>query len=225
MTSPHFINKRPARVCFIFIFLFAVLSMIDCSRLPKHFPTDSFKARRLDARADQAMIAENYESSIDLHQRVLKLQPNDALNLYHLGYAYGQTDDVVNEIHFYRKAIDAGMTNNDELYFNLGMAYGEQEQIRQALQSFQRGIAINPTSAENHFGAGLVYENMQQYPLAESHFLTSARLDPRQIEARLHLARLYLQSGDYQKAQDQLNQALAIDPKNRSAMDLMRQLK
>ncbi len=218
-----FMKRMPRMFCTLSILL-VVLATADCTRLHSGLSTDSFKLRRLDTRADQAMVAGDYAASIELHKRVLKLQPNDPLNLYHLGFAYGQTGDVANEILFYRQAIDAGMTANDELYFNLGMAYGERQQLQEALAAFERGMAVDPQSAENHFGAGLAYEALEQFSAAESLFLSAARLDPRHIESRLHLARLYIKLGDKEKADNQLNQVLEIDPQNRSAIDLRRQL-
>jgi Flp pilus assembly protein TadD len=63
-------------------------------------PALARKADRLvcDVAADNALAAQDYPTAIDLHRKLLRLGKNNALAHYHLGFAYGMTANVSEEI-------------------------------------------------------------------------------------------------------------------------------
>ncbi|MBW2109393.1 MAG: tetratricopeptide repeat protein, partial [Deltaproteobacteria bacterium] len=111
-----------------------------------------------DKAADDAMRRRDFQAGVILHERFLVDHPDNGLALYHLGFAYGQLGDHVNEVAYYEKAISAGFKDEDIL-FNLGMAYGELGQMNKAVDAFQEALKISPGSADNHFGLALVYQS------------------------------------------------------------------
>lgn len=123
-----------------------------------------------DREADEAMKRNDYHEAIRLHQKMLENEPDNALVLYHLGYAYGQLGDHDREVWFYERAAVLGYTEGN-IFFNLGMAYGELNRIDEAIESFQKALTLDPENADTHFGLGLAYQRNVVDCQAEGEFL------------------------------------------------------
>jgi tetratricopeptide (TPR) repeat protein len=176
-----------------------------------------------DREADEAMKRHDYQEAIRLHLRIVETEPDNALALYHLGYAYGQMADHDREVFFYQRAAALGFQEN-HIFFNMGMAYGELNRIDEAIESFQKALKLDPDSADNHFGLALAYQRGVEDPQAEEEFLKAIELDPTHVEARLYLSMLYADRGEMQKAASQLRDILEIDPSNRGAREFLRRV-
>ena len=81
-----------------------------------------------DVAADIALETQDYPTAIDLHRKLLRLEKDNALAHYHLGFAYGMTGNVSKEISEYRTAISLGL-NAWDLFLNLGLAYYDQHDL------------------------------------------------------------------------------------------------
>ncbi|MFW6147272.1 MAG: tetratricopeptide repeat protein, partial [Thermodesulfobacteriota bacterium] len=161
--------------------------------------------------ADEAMKRHDYQKAIRLHQEILQTEPDNALALYHLGYAHGQLGDHEREVFYYERAAGLGFKNN-HFFFNMGMAYGELNRIEESIKAFQKALDLHPDSAENHFGLALACQRGAADRRAEEEFLKAIELDPSHTEARMYLSMLYADRGEMQKAASQLKKILEIDP-------------
>ena len=175
---------------------------------------------RCDAKADDAMERQDYRAGIVLHQRFLEKEPGNALALYHLGYAYGQTGDHLKEVAYYEKAIGLGF-EQDLIFFNAGMAYGELNQGERSIRAFKKALDIDPASNDNHFGLAMAYQRNANDKLAEREFLKVIKSDPGHLDARLHLSMLYADRGDLQSACVQLRKILELDSTHRIAREFL----
>ena len=194
-----------------------LISFIGCSKDYKVVKPENTKTWMCNEHADGALKNGDYESGISLHQRILAAEPKNSLAMYHLGYALGCIGDHKQEVYYYEKAISHGYNQDNNLYYNLGMAYGELDMPAKAVFAFKSAIDINPTSADSHFGLALAYEANINFKLAEDEYLKAIKIDPKHLDARMHLSILYTDMGDLQKACDQLKKILEIDPTNESA--------
>jgi len=177
-----------------------------------------------DSRADEPMKRHDYRESILRHERFLEKNPGDALALYHLGYAYGQTGDHGMEAFYYEKAINLGY-KSDQIYFNLGMAYGELEEAGKAISAFHRAIKMNPRSADSYFGLALVYQRIERaHESAEEALQKAIEIEPGFLDARLNLSLFYVDTGRPEKAREQLRRILEIDPAHGMARDLLEKI-
>jgi tetratricopeptide (TPR) repeat protein len=176
-----------------------------------------------DREADEAVKRHDYEEAIRLHQKILETEPDNALALYHLGYAYGQTGDHEREVLFYKRAAVLGFTEGN-IFFNLGMAYGELNRIDEAIESFKKALTLDPDSADNHFGLALAYQRSMADRPAEQEFLKAIELDTSHIEARLYLSMLYADRGEMQKAAQHLRDILKIDPSNTGVREFLKRI-
>ena len=173
-----------------------------------------------DEEADNAMRQQDYEAGILVHQRFLEKEPENALALYHIGYAYGQIGNHLKEVFHYEKAIALGFGEH-RIFFNLGMAYGELNQGKKSIRAFKKALDIDPDSADNHFGLAMAYQRNLDDKLAEEEFLKVIKIAPGHLDARLYLSILYTDMGDLQKAGNQLREILEIDPTHKTAHEFL----
>lgn len=203
-------------LCSLIAWSFAVFSGAGCSTRALIKEGRSGKEWICDEAADEAMKQENYQAGIFLHQRLIEKEPKNALAIYHLGYAHGQTGNHEQEVSYYEKAVSLGY-EEESLFFNMGMAFGELNQIDKSIDAFKKALDINPENADSHFGLAMIYQKSAVDGLAEKEFLETIRITPRHLEARLFLSLLYADLGEMQKAKEQLREILKIDPDHERA--------
>ena len=211
---------------FLFGLMFSLLALCAGSGCSKAFlgkNAESNKRWICDKEADEAMKRNEYEAGIILHQRFLEKEPENALALYHLGYAYGQLGEHLSEVSHYEKAIAFGY-KRDRIFFNLGMAYGELNQKEKSISAFKKALEINPGNADNHFGLAMAYQKSATDKLAQDEFLKAIDIDPRHVEARLFLSMLYADWGELQMAAHQLRKVLEIEPTNARARKFLERI-
>lgn len=209
--------------CGLMFFLSALCIVSGCSKAFLGKNADPKKKWICDKQADEAMKRQDFEAGIVLHQRFLKKEPENALALYHLGYAYGQIGEHLREVAYYEKAIGLGY-KRDRIFFNLGMAYGELNQTKKSIRAFKQAIDMDPGNSDNHFGLAMAYQKSAADKLAEEEFLKAIDINPRHVEARLLLSMLYADWGELQKAADQLRKVLEIDPTNHRARKFLERI-
>jgi type IV pilus assembly protein PilF len=104
--------------------------------------------------------------------------------LNNLGWANYKKGDLLKAIENYRKAVslkpDFGLA-----YYNLGLAYRDQQQNEEAIKAFRNTVVLAPTFAEAHMQLGILYFNAQKAEDARREFQEVLRLTPQNENARL----------------------------------------
>jgi len=220
-------NRKSFRLwislCGLMFSLSAVCVGAGCSKVLSGKSAEPVKGWTCDKEADEAMKRNDYEAGISLHERFLEKEPENALALYHLGYAYGQIGEHLREVSYYEKAIALGF-REEGMFFNMGMTCCEIGQAEKATSAFKEALKINPGSADNHFGLGMAYHITVTNGLAEEELLKAIEIDPRHADARLLLSLLYADWGELQKAAGQLRKVLEIDPTNDRARKFLERI-
>ena len=72
--------------------------------------------------------------------------------------------------------------------------------LDQAIAEFEKIVALQPRSVEDHMVLGQLYTVKHQPEKAEAEFKTAQAIEPESEEVVLNLARLYAESGDLQHA-------------------------
>jgi tetratricopeptide (TPR) repeat protein len=197
--------------------LLFLLILSGCAAATREAPPEVW---RCDPQADAAVESGEWERARETHEAVLAEQPGNCLAMYHLGYIRGRLGDRAGEIQLYQDAMACGYTNDDQLYFNLGMALGDTDQFARARAAFEKAVAIAPDSADNHFGLGLMERAMGNDAAAEAALKKAIALAPRHWEARVALAQLYLDRNRWAEGRAQLEFILSAEPENQEALAL-----
>lgn len=157
------------------------------------------EAQVCDVDADQALGQEDYPLAIRLHINVLRLDPNNALAHYHLGFAQGMEGNGATEINEFRRAEALGLENWD-LFLNLGLAQLEKGDLDAATDSLRTAVLLGDEHSESHLNLAVVEERRGMLADAERETLSSLRLNRKQPDARNLLGVIYAQEGKTTRA-------------------------
>jgi Flp pilus assembly protein TadD len=103
----------------------------------------------------------------------------------------------------------AGFHHN---YFTYGVAYLQYEHLDQALDCFERAVAINPSQAGAYYNIGLIYLNRNVLDKAQANLEKAVQLDPSDANACNNLGVVSGENGDYDASQRYFEKALSLRP-------------
>jgi len=64
-------------------------------------------------------------------------------------------------------------------YNSLGICYSRMNRLDDAVESYRRAIAVDPSYAQAHLNLGFVYERLNQPDLSRNEYAEACRLDRR----------------------------------------------
>lgn len=184
-----------------------------------HQPSTKFSC---SDEADAAVERQDWKQAVEQHEALLKKTPDNCLAIYHLGYIWGKMGDRHKETDFYLKAVKCGYNTDDNLYFNLAMAYGDLGKFSEAIASFERAISLNPKGADNYFGLGLMTQAQGQTLKAQNALQKAVLIDFKHWEARILLTQILLDQGQLNAAADHLQLLEKEMPENEEVAELKR---
>lgn len=167
-----------------------------------------------DPRADAAVHNEQWQKALELHRQYLASEPGNCLAIYHLGYILGKLNHRRQEVSAYERAVACGYSQDDQLFFNLGMALGDLSEPERAIAALEQAIKINPGNAENHFGLGYIAQMTGRSTLAVTALKKTVELSADHMDAHVLLARIYLDQGRLAEARAHLERVQKNDPEN-----------
>lgn len=164
-----------------------------------------------DVEADYALGMEDYPLAIRLHQQVLQTRPASAVAHYHLGFAYGVSGNLGEELREYRQAEALGL-RLWHFFQNYGLASVENGDTAAAVSMFRNAVLLAPNQADTHFNLSLVYERTGRLEEALQEIEASLRIDPGRPDARNARAVISAEMGRYEDARRQWQELSHINP-------------
>ena len=171
----------------------------------------SSKEEVCDVKADSALGLEDYPLAIALHREVLLVHNDNALAHYHLGFAYGMTGRVSDEIAEYVAARSLGLRQWD-LFLNLGLAYLDQNDYPPAISAFQTAVLLGPDHPEAHFNLAMAYERSHRLDEAQQQITVSLRLAPMDPDEHNTKAIICTELGDLACARAEWTHLVQVAP-------------
>jgi tetratricopeptide (TPR) repeat protein len=197
----------------------SLLWFCGCSSLG---PSSGPKQWSCDPDADAAVARQEWDQAQRRHHWILEKEPGNCLAIYHLGYIWGKLGNRETEVAHYERAVRCGYTEDDHLFFNLGMAYGELDLMQKALASFEKAMELNPQNADNHFGLGMTAQAAGLTDKALKALAKAVRIDPRHWDARIALTRIYLDQSQIKAAGLQLEALVKGVPEDPELVELLK---
>src|SRR6478736_196957 len=104
---------------------------------------------------------------------------------------------------------------DDPVGYNMrGLALAQAGRTEQALDDFNRAIALRSDDAEALYNRGVLHQGERQYQSAIDDFSSAHGLVPQQVEPLLGRALSYLALGQAKEAAADLDEAVQNDPQN-----------
>ena len=167
------------------------------------------------ALAQSRLFARQVPAALDTLERLLALNGRnvDALKLKARAlYLAGRDADAERALN----AAAALAPVDDEIVYDLGRIYYQQNRYRDAAAQFQRAITLNPRSHKAYDNLGLATEALGDVPQAIRHYLKAIDLvhkdHPHYDVVYANLADLMLKLGEYWKAFDLAAEAAQRNP-------------
>jgi len=161
------------------------------------------------------LFARQVPAALDTLERLLALNGRnvDALKLKARAlYLAGRDADAERALN----AAAALAPVDDEIVYDLGRIYYQQNRYRDAAAQFQRAITLNPRSHKAYDNLGLATEALGDVPQAIRHYLKAIDLvhkdHPHYDVVYANLADLMLKLGEYWKAFDLAAEAAQRNP-------------
>ncbi len=109
--------------------------------------------------------------------------------------------DWINPVRFYEQTL-AHAPRSSRIINGLGMAYAEEKNFKQALLTYQKGIALNPQIPNFYHNTANVYNDMGEYANAERYYLKALEADPKFYFSAQQLVQLYRAQGKSDKEKE-----------------------
>ena len=126
----------------------------------------------------------------------------------------GVTDGPEASIIFWKTVIEK-KPNDIKAYNNVGFAYSQLGDYKEAIDYFKKAVEIDPNSAVSYSNIGLTYISLKDYPSAVPFLEKAIELDPDNslmAPAYHGLGANNLYSGKFEEAMPYLKKAIMIDP-------------
>jgi len=93
-------------------------------------------------------------------------------------------------------------------YFRLAQVQYEQGSTRNAIESVQKALKLDPGYAEAHYYLGFIHYQQSEYKPAEKEFRKAIHLNSYYTDAHNHLGLVYREMKEYDKALSEFQTAL-----------------
>ena len=163
----------------------------------------------------QSYFPENSDEAIDCYERLLEFDIDRAQIYYELGHLYMSKDDKLNSVSAFKLAVQNDPEN--PFYNNsLGYAYARAQLYDEAIEHYQRAIAINPDPEWTSIvcqALGAVYAGEKgNIEAAVSTYQAGIILDPKNYDLYIALGDIYMADYDLDKAIHSYCDAVILNP-------------
>ena len=110
--------------------------------------------------------------------------------------------------------LSAGNVTEAQSHTARGQALAKSGRTAEALEEFNRAVALDPYNAQALYGRALIYQGSNEHEFAIADFSAASGLNPQKPEPLLGRAISYLAVGKVKEAAADLDEASEADPHN-----------
>ncbi len=155
---------------------------------------------------------EDYDRAIEDYNKVIELNPNDAIAYKDRGLAYHYKKDYNLAIEDYNKAIELN-PKFTEAYIIRGTVYDDLEDYDLAIEDYSKAIELNPKYVTVYNNRGLAYYHKKDYDLAIEDYNKAIELNPKYFITYIIRGTVYDDLKDYDLAIEDYSKAIELNPK------------
>ncbi|WP_167568668.1 tetratricopeptide repeat protein [Brevibacillus migulae] len=216
---------------FIYALAFVLLFAYGCSEDSSNTTTNTKPSTQ--AEEQQASVNEDYQNAVALYEsnnldeamnifgELLKSNPKDGQNDFYIGNIYRKKNDIDSAIRFYQSAIQKTPTLV-AAYNNLAALQMAKESFDEALQTADKGLAVDSNFTDLKFKKGQILFVKQQYKESNT-MLTETAKDPAFYESYRFIGLNYLQLSDKAHALENFRTYLKLAPEGNPFKEQIKQ--
>ena len=153
----------------------------------------------------------NFDCAIENFEKILKINPDDAITYYNIGNIYKEKKEYGLEIKSYQKALTI-KPDHAESHNNMGNAFKAKGDLDAAIKNFISAISLKPDFAEAYYNLGTVMGQQGDSDAALKNYKKATEIKPQYFKAHLNIADALRNNGDLKLAIDSYKQAIKINP-------------
>ncbi|MGH9928935.1 MAG: tetratricopeptide repeat protein [Pyrinomonadaceae bacterium] len=183
--------------------------------------TDS--ASRRYEEGEVAYAAGEYQKAIEDFSESARLSPNWAEAHYALALSLTEMQQLKAAIDEFKRVLKLKAKYGLMVLsnYNLGNAYADLGEYKEAIDAYKQAIELNPELSEPHNNLGLAYAASGQPAEAVAELKAAVQLKPDFAAAHFNLGVAYLQSDQKHEAEGQLRILTKLDAEFASKLDAL----
>jgi len=179
---------------------------------------------RMVSEADMHLWKNDFQSAIEIYDKVLAIDPSNFKAGSHKALAYSRSGEYGKALALYDQLLVAHPSYTD-LFLDRANTLRWSGDLEKAEIAYWRAYDKNPSYVPVLQGLGDVLNLKGKHREAVDIFSQGLKIDNKKPELWSGRAWAWRWLENYQKSGEDLGRALALDPKNKSALDLSEQLK
>ncbi|GAB4232085.1 MAG: hypothetical protein Kow00121_60210 [Elainellaceae cyanobacterium] len=185
--------------------------LLSCSLVFNSHLAYAQSVDQLFEQGSAAQRARDYAEAESIWQRIIQLEPRNAIAYNNLGLALYEQGNLEKAIEAYQKAIE--LDGQFALaYRNLGIALYEQNKFDEAIDAFQQSIIYDQDDAIAYNNLALVLYEQGEFDQAIDMLQQVIRLRPDDATAYNNLGLALYEQGEFDQAVDAFQQVTRLRP-------------
>lgn len=169
---------------------------------------------------------ERYDQAIQHFQRAIQLKPDFAPAINSLGNAYLAKGDWDQAIEAYQRIIEDVFYGTPHFALsNMGLAYYQKKDYREAEKHFLEALKMNPDFVNALAGLATTYVAMGRYDDAVAKLERAIRKEPKLPHLHYELGKTYQAAGNLPRARQEYQRAAELAPDSPLAEDAKRAMR
>ncbi|MBS1115417.1 MAG: hypothetical protein H6Q94_1146 [Nitrospirae bacterium] len=145
------------------------------------------------------------------YQKVIEIDPKDALAHNNLGVVYTHLDIYSFAIREHKEAIQL-KPGYQEAYLHLGMAYAKSDKPQEAIEAFEKAISLKPDDARSHNNLAVTFFKSGKFKEAIESFKQAIRIRPDYPNAYYNMGSVYYKMNMKREAIDAFQESIRLNP-------------
>jgi len=151
-----------------------------------------------------------YQISLKYLLEAFKIENDNLLLLFDIGYCYEKLGQIKKSIDFYNKYLDKEPFS-ENAWYNLGILYSKADMFDKAVEAYEFSLAINPEFSLAYFNLANAYSNNEDFQKAIINYKEYMNYDGINVEVLSYIGDCYESIKDYDTALKYYNDALQED--------------
>jgi tetratricopeptide (TPR) repeat protein len=188
--------KTKITAALVLVLLAASVGVSQKLELPKLEPTPATDSQKLLIREGVALHDQgDYDGAIKRYEQVLRDNPGNVQALYEMSFSYFARKDYQKSLEVGYKAAQYKSDFIADIYVQIGSCFDEMGNPAKAIEAYQLGLKLNPTSPLLEYNPGITYVRTGKLEEARAAAKRAATLDPDHHSNQLLLSSLFDKSG------------------------------